>query len=144
MKLVKRNTDWLPSIFEEFFPENTLDAINYERFSIPAVNIHENFANFVIELAVPGLKKENITIEVEKDVLKISSHISEDETTNGEERDIKFTRKEFNYSSFERSFTMPETVDKKAIKANYEDGVLKIELPKMEEAKDIKRMVEIS
>ena len=144
MKLVKRNNDWLPSIFDDFFPENTLDAINYERFSTPAVNIHENFANFVIELAVPGLKKENIAIEIEKDVLKVSSHVSSDETSTKEEDGINFTRKEFNYSNFERSFTMPETVDKNAIKANYEDGVLKIELPKMEEAKEIKRMVEIS
>lgn len=144
MKLVKRNTDWLPSIFDEFFPENTLDTINYERFSTPAVNIYENLANFAIELAVPGLKKENIAIEIEKDVLKVSSQVSSEETKTNEEDGINFTRKEFNYSSFERSFTMPETVDINAIKANYEDGVLKIELPKKEEAKEIKRMVEIS
>lgn len=144
MKLVKRNTDWLPSIFDEFFPENTLDTINYERFSTPAVNIYENLANFAIELAVPGLKKENIAIEIEKDVLKVSSQVSSEVTKTNEEDGINFTRKEFNYSSFERSFTMPETVDINAIKANYEDGVLKIELPKKEEAKEIKRMVEIS
>lgn len=144
MKLVKKNTDWLPSIFDEFFPENRLDSINYERFSIPAVNIQENFSNFVIELAVPGLKKENIAIEIEKDVLKVSSHVSSDETATDEKEGTRFTRREFNYTAFERSFTLPETVNKDSVKANYENGVLRIELPKVEEAQDIKRMVEIS
>ncbi|HPF11660.1 MAG TPA: Hsp20/alpha crystallin family protein [Flavobacteriaceae bacterium] len=144
MKLVKKNNAWLPSIFDEFFPENRLDAINYERFSIPAVNISENFANFVVELAVPGLNKENITVEVEKDILKVSSCVSNEGETIENQDGTKFTRKEFNYTAFERSFTLPETVSKDSIKANYENGVLRIELPKVEEAQNIKRMVEIS
>lgn len=144
MKLVKRSSEWLPSIFDEFFPENRLDAINYERFSIPAVNLQENFANFVIELAVPGLKKDQFAIEIEKNILKVSSQVSNDETTTEERGGSKFTRREFNYGAFERSFIMPEVVKKDAIKAHYENGVLRIELPKVEEAKEIKRMVEIS
>ncbi len=144
MKLVKRNNEWFPSIFNEFFPENRLDALNYESFSTPAVNIQENFTNFVIEMAVPGVKKENIAIEIEKDVLKVSTHVTSSEALKEENEGTKFTRKEFNYTSFERSFTLPETVNKEAVKGNYEDGILRIELPKLEEAKDIKRMVEIS
>jgi len=144
MKIVRKNNDWLPSIFNEFFPENRLDAINYERFSIPAVNIIENFTNFVIELAVPGLKKDNIAIEIEKDVLKVSSNASSKEETTHDKEGIKFTRKEFNYAVFERSFTLPETIEKDAVYATYEDGILKILLPKVEVAKEVKKMVEIS
>ena len=144
MKLVNRNDDWLPSIFGEFFPENRLDAINYESFSNPAVNIKENFTNFVIEMAVPGLKKENIAIEIEKDVLTVSSKVTSSEEKTEEKEGTRYTRKEFNYHSFKRSFTLPETVNKDSIKGSYQDGILSIQLPKMEEAKDIKRMVEIS
>ncbi len=144
MKLVRKNNEWLPAILEEFFPENRLDALNYERFSIPAVNISENFSNFVLELAVPGLKKENFAIEIEKDVLKVSSTTSEEVIKSEENGETKYTRKEFNFAAFKRSFTLPNTVNKNSISANYEDGVLKIMLPKIEEAKDIKRMVEIS
>lgn len=143
MKIVNKTNDWLPSIFEDFFPENKLDVINYERFSIPAANIKENFSNFVIELALPGWKKENIAIEIEKNVLIVASKslINED---NLKEEATKFTRREFKITAFKRSFALPETVNKEHIEANYENGVLSIKLPKLDEAKNIKRMVEIS
>lgn len=144
MKIVKKNSPWFPSIFDEFFPENRLDSINYERFSIPSVNIKENLSNFVIELAVPGLKKEDIAIEVEKDLLKVSSKNTSEEVKTEENEGRKYSRKEFNFSSFERSFTLPDLIQVDEIHANYENGILSIELPKMEEAKNIKRMVEIS
>ncbi len=144
MKIVKKSSDWLPSIFEEFLPENRLDVINYERFSIPAANIKENFSNFVLELAVPGLKKENIAIELDKNVLKVSSNSAENESVERNEDDTKFTRKEFGFTSFQRTFLLPDIVKKDSIIAGYENGILRIELPKLEEAKNIKRMVEIS
>ncbi|MEZ4859607.1 MAG: Hsp20/alpha crystallin family protein [Flavobacteriaceae bacterium] len=144
MKIVKKNSPWLPSLLDEFFPENRLDAINYERFSIPSVNIKEDFSNFVIELAVPGLKKEAIAIEVEKNLLKVSSKKTSQEEKNEEKEGVKFTRKEFNFSSFERSFTLPDLINVDAIQAHYENGIVSIALPKIEEAKSIKKMVEIS
>ncbi len=144
MKIVKRDANWFPSIFDEFFTENRLDVPNYEKFSIPPVNIQENLANFVIDLAVPGLKKENIAIEVEENVLKVSSEVSEKNETEECDTDTKFTRKEFSYRSFNRSFTLPETVGLEDIQASYENGVLKITLPKKEEEKALKKMVEIS
>lgn len=143
MRIVRKNNEWLPSILDEFFPENRLDALNYETFSIPAVNIKENFSNFVLEVALPGLKKENIAIEIEKDVLKVSSSVSNEKETSHEE-ETNFTRKEFEYKSFKRLFTLPKDVNKNLISAQYIDGILSITLPKVEEAKDIKRMVEIS
>lgn len=142
MKVVKRNTGWFPSIFDELFTENRLDVPNYENFSIPAVNIQENLTNFVIELAVPGFKKENIAIEVEENVLKVSSEVTS--KTETEDTDRKFTRKEFNFRNFSRSFTLPETVDVENIVASYENGILSVTIPKKEEEKALKRMVEIS
>ncbi|NND64028.1 MAG: Hsp20/alpha crystallin family protein [Flavobacteriaceae bacterium] len=144
MKVVKRNNLWFPSIFDDFFPENRLDVSNYENFSIPKVNISENLATFVIELAVPGLNKESFTIEIEKKVLKVSSTIAPKRESADTSKDTQFTRKEFDYSSFSRSFTLPETIDNEGIEAKYEDGILRIVLPKKEKAKNIKRMVEIS
>lgn len=141
MKIVKKDIGWLPSIFEEFLPENRLEVINYERFSIPAANIKENFSNFVLELAIPGLKKDNLVIEVDKNVLKVSSI---NPLNEGENQDNKYTRKEFEFTSFQRTFLLPETVKKDSIKASCQDGILRIEIPKLEEVKNIKRMVEIS
>lgn len=151
MNLVRRNDNWFPSLLDELFTENRLDTPNYENFSIPAVNIQEKNTNFVVQLAVPGLKKENFNIEVEDDILKISaevtSNLSEDKEEKEEshtDNETKFTRKEFNYSSFKRSFTLPENVNVEDVNATYNQGVLEITLPKKEEEKVLKRMVEIS
>ena len=144
MKVVKRNNPWFPSIFDDFFTLNSLDVPNYENFSMPAVNIQENLTNFVVELAAPGLKKEEFAIEVEENVLKISSEKSVSDQQTSEENGTKYTRKEFSFSNFSRSFTLPETIEVEAIEASYEDGVLKINLPKKAEEKALKKMVEIS
>jgi len=141
MNLVKKHNALFPSIWNDFFPENKLDMLNYETFSKPEVNISENFTNFVIELVVPGVQKEDIAIEIENDTLRVSSEKTE---TAKEEETNNYTRKEFTLTAFKRSFTLPKSVNKNEIAANYEAGILKIELPKLEEAKEIKRMVEIS
>ena len=143
MRMIKRNTGLFPSLFDDWFIENRLDRQDYETFSIPAVNISENFSIFAIEIAAPGLKKEDFSIELDKQVLTISSknHPADDSES---EIKRKFNRKEFNYGEFTRSFKLPETVNLKEIGANYENGILSITLPKKEEEQDIKRMVEIS
>jgi HSP20 family protein len=84
-------------------------------------------------MAVPGMKKEDFRIDVNGTMLTISSEKEE----SHEEKDKKFTRKEYNYSSFSRSFTLPEEINKEKIEARYEDGVLMIALPRKEEAKKI-------
>jgi len=144
MKTVNNNKFWIPSIFDEFFPENNLDSLNYERFSIPKVNIKENFTTFMVEIAAPGLKKEDFAIEIEKLVLKVSSNFTPKLETTGTDNDTQFTRKEFNYASFTRSFTLPKKVKVENIEATYTDGILTISLPKQEVKEEIKRMVEIS
>lgn len=144
MKTVNKNSIWLPGLLDNILFDNKLDVFNnnYETFSIPAVNIIENFPNFVVELAVPGLKKESFTIEVEEDTLKIASKKVEEKKE--ENTNFQYRRKEFNYSNFERSFKLPENIKVEDIQANYENGILRVTIPKMEEKKALKKMVEIS
>ena len=143
MKTVNKNSIWFPGLLDNLLFDNKLDVFNnnYETFSIPAVNIIENFPNFVVELAVPGLKKEDFTIEVEEDTLKIASKKGEEKE---ESNDSQFRRREFNYQTFERSFKLPENIKVEDIQANYENGILRVTLPTMVEKKALKKMVEIS
>ncbi|MEO0896931.1 MAG: HSP20 family small heat-shock protein [Bacteroidota bacterium] len=101
------------------------------RNSFPAVNIAENEDGFHLNLAVPGLTKEDLKVEVKEDRLTISFESNHDNETS----ENGFTRKEFGYRSFNRSFILPDNVDTSAIKAEYEQGVLKVNLPKKEETK---------
>lgn len=109
--------------------------------SIPAVNIKENEKDYELELAVPGRKKEDFKIEVNENLLTVSSETS---TSENEEKE-NYTRREFTFSSFKRAFTLPETIDEDGIKATYENGILKFNLPKKEEAlPKPKRLIELS
>ena len=125
----------MPSVFDDFFkPWNewfdnggSLGRV----MKVPAVNITEQKNEYLVSLAAPGLRKENFKIDVDGNMLTISSEKEESK----EEKDKKFNRKEYSYSSFSRSFTLPEEINKEKIEAKYEDGVLKISLPRKEEAK---------
>lgn len=118
-----------------FFNDDWFDmpARGLDGGSLPAVNVKEEEEQFVVELAAPGMKKEDFKVEVNHDVLTISSERKE-EHTEGEEKG-GYTRREFSYQSFQRSFTLPKTVDAEHISARYEDGVLHLHVPKREEAK---------
>ncbi|MCU7551566.1 Hsp20/alpha crystallin family protein [Chitinophagaceae bacterium LB-8] len=134
-KALSRPVTSIPALFEDFFkPLDTwLDYTGTvsKMTTIPAVNIVELPKEFKVSLAVPGMKKEDFTIDVEDDMITISSQNEE----NKEVKDEKYTRKEYNYSSFSRSFTLPENVKQDAIEAVYTDGVLQLVLPKKAEAK---------
>lgn len=140
MSIVKRNNLVFPSLMNEIFKPDWFGGVDSYNFDVPAVNIKDNEKEFELELMVPGRKKEDFNIEVDNDVLTISSEKkSEDEVKEG-----NYTRREFNFSSFKRSFTLPETIDSDKIKANYEDGLLKFVLPKKEEALPRpKRLIEL-
>ena len=108
--------------------------------SNPRVNVSESANDFVIELAAPGLEKSDFDLNVEEGRLKIKV-----EKTVEDDKDRKFLRREFNYNTFTRSFTLPETVDANDISAKYEGGVLSITLGKKEENKtDFSRKINIS
>lgn len=128
---------FLSNLFDDdFFP-----VVNNRTSSMPAVNIKENEKSFILELAVPGMDKKDLKIDINEDVLTISS---ESKNESEEEKD-GYKRKEFSYSSFCRSFYIPENVGKEKIGANYKDGILIVELPKMEEEKNkITRQIKIS
>jgi HSP20 family protein len=125
----------MPSVFDDFLtPWNGWfdnGGLLGRSLNVPAVNITEQKDDFLISLAAPGLKKSDFDLKVDGNMLTISSE-KEEKT---EEKDARYTRKEYNYSSFERCFTLPDEVSKDKIEARYEDGVLKIVLPKKEEAK---------
>ncbi|MDX1544170.1 MAG: Hsp20/alpha crystallin family protein [Christiangramia sp.] len=147
MSLIKRNdTNWLPSVFDDMFRTDWLGGttnVNSIGTSIPAVNIREDDDSFNVQVAAPGKSKEDFNIELDNDVLTISAEEKkENETTD---KNGRFTRKEFSYSNFKRSFGLPDSVDSSKISASYNNGVLEIALPKREEAKvQAKRMIDIS
>ena len=98
---------------------------------IPAVNIAENENEFNIELAVPGLKKEDLKINLDKNILTVSA----DKKTEANAETKKYSKREFSYNSFVRSFTLPDSVDHSKIEADYTDGILNLTVAKREEAK---------
>lgn len=113
---------------------------NGKHFTIPAVNVKENKENVEIEVAAPGLKKEDFNLEIDKNLLKISV----DKTEETVEKEENFTRKEFNFFNFKRSFTIPEKAfDAEKAKAEYNDGILKISLPKVKEAIETVRKIKV-
>lgn len=129
MSLVKRNTRFgFPSLFDDLFLNDRLDGWNTQRSQVPAANIKETETDFKVELAAPGFKKEDFNISVEEDVLTISSETKKSTETKDEKE--RYTRREFTYSSFTRSFTLPDEVKQDEITAEYNDGVLTISVPK--------------
>jgi len=137
MTLVKRKSDNLfPSLFDNFFSRDLMDW-NNSNFSntnttLPAVNIRENDQEFIIEVAAPGMNKKDFNISLDNNQLNISSE-STNETENNEG---SYSRREFSYQSFSRSFRLPVSlIDGDKISAKYEEGILFIHLPKKEEAK---------
>ena len=129
MRIVKyNNNNVFPSLINEFFNDDFGMNFLNRSHSVPSVNSIENNDSFEIDLAVPGMKKEDFTIELNDKLLVISS-----ETSNTMEND-KMRLNEFNFSSFQRSFRVPDSVDQDKIKANYKNGILKIKLPKRKES----------
>jgi HSP20 family protein len=141
--LVKAN-EVFPTVFEDFFkPWNEWfdnSGLWGKVMKMPAVNVTENKDNYLVSLAAPGMKKNDFKIDIEGDMLSISC---EKEETK-EEKEKKYTRKEYNYSSFSRSFTLPDNVTRGKIEATYEDGVLNLRLPKSEQFKKAAEIQHIS
>lgn len=141
MNTVRKNrANYFPFGFENTMRPKFETFVNSQN-QFPAVNIKENENNFEILLAAPGLTKEDFSIEIDENILKISSDIKQTE----EVKEEKFSRREFNFSSFKRAFTLPETVNEDKIEASYVNGILKLSLPKKEEAlPKEKRSIQIS
>lgn len=132
---LRKSGGFLPSAFSDFWRDDFPTFFD-SKMQIPAVNVVENKKEFRIEVAAPGLEKGDFKIKINHNVLEISA---EKEIKNEEkDKDDKFLRKEFSYTSFSRSFTIPEGIDTGKIEAKQKDGVIAIVLPKKEEAKENK------
>ncbi|MEI5984122.1 MULTISPECIES: Hsp20/alpha crystallin family protein [Sphingobacterium] len=135
------NTDavnpFVNNVFDNLFNDSFISDRLVTR--VPAVNITESPEAFQIELAAPGLKKEDFKINVDKNIISISVEKKEEKVEDGK----TYSKKEFSYTSFSRSFTLPEVVDYANIDASYEDGVLAIKIGKKEEAIVVKRLIEV-
>jgi len=136
----------MTNLFDDFFSRDIwnwgLANSSSTNTTLPAVNIRETAEHFEVEMAAPGMNKEDFKIELEGNELRINSEKQQDNEVNEGER---YTRREFSYQSFQRSFTLPkEVVDVDQINAKYENGVLRLLIPKKEEAKQKPaRMIEI-
>ena len=140
MSLV-RFTKQMPSVFDRFFDGDLMDWSNDDNTTLPSVNIKETKEGFEVKVAAPGFDKNDFKLELNHDVLTISSEKqAENETKEGEQ----YTRREYCYSSFKRSFVLPDSADAEKINAEYKNGILDITIPKKEEAKPKdKRMIEV-
>lgn len=144
MSLVRFSRNY-PSVFDRFF-DNDLFDWSHKNFSttnttLPSVNIKESNQDFLVEVAAPGLEKGDFKIELNRDILTVSSEKKvEKETKEGQQ----FTCREFSYQSFSRSFTLPNIADGDKIAAKYENGILSITIPKKEEIiSKMNRQIEI-
>jgi len=149
MKLIKMNKrkngdrrrqEWVennfnfPAMFDDFLTRNLFrPSFASTGVSTPAVNIIETIDDFRLEMVAPGMKKENFNLEVQDDVLTIS--YDHEDNREGARRDWKYRTREYNYHSFSRSFSLPETIVSDKIQAKYEDGILNVIIPKRDDAK---------
>ena len=129
--LVKRHSNYLPTLVSDFWGEDLFPSFEQDWCLTPAVNIIEGDRNFKVEVAAPGLHKEEFKVHVEKNILEISAEKKNEQVTE----DKKYLRKEFNYSEFKRTFSLPSSVDTEKIKAEHKNGVLTVAIPKRDEAK---------
>ncbi len=140
MNPLVRSSNHLPSLIENFFGRDMNDFFNSNTptmSNVPAVNVVEHQDGFRIDVAAPGLKKDDFKLNLNHNNLTISAYqqAQKEENEGQDKPGEKYTRREFSYSSFQRTFTLPTSVDADRIQASYTDGVLKIEIPKREEAK---------
>lgn len=140
--LMKRNNlSPAMTLFEDFPGRGLFDWLDTSGIgrtsdsnTLPRVNISENGNDFRVEMAVPGMKKEDFKVELDNNTLTIQAEVSENSDDNNHENG-GYTRKEFSYRAFTRSFYLPNTVENDKIEAKYQDGILRLVIPKREEAK---------
>jgi HSP20 family protein len=129
--LARINKSYVPAYWDDFFNDNFFNQMssNNCKGNSPAVNISEDDKGYTIEVAAPGIPRKDFVLEIENDVLTLSTERKESK----EEKKQNFLRREFNYQSFKRSFQLPETIDQEQIKASHEAGILTLTLPKRKE-----------
>lgn len=137
--LVKRNYRTFDNLFDELFSNLPATVGKEFGWNNPPVNIHENKDGFHLELVAPGLKREDFKVNIDNGLLTVG-YEKKSETENSE---YKTHRREFNFTSFKRSFRIDDVVNTESIQAKYEDGILKLYLPKKEEVKALPKEINI-
>ena len=136
------NQNWLPSIFNDFFDNDWMVKANA---TAPAINVLESDTDYKVEVAAPGMTKEDFNIHLSEDNELVISMEKKNETKEENNNNRKYLRREFSYSKFEQALVLPDDVEKDKICANVTDGVLTVDLPKRtpEEKAKINRVIEI-
>ena len=144
--LAKINRNYVPTYWDDFFNDNFFKSVNTINCngSSPAVNVIEDEKQYRIDVAVPGMPKNDFRIDLDDDVLTISSQKTETDEAD-ESNNPRYMRREFSYSTFKRSFQIPDSIDQENIKASHDAGILSIQLPKKEEViQKTPKQIEIS
>ena len=140
--IARINKNYVPAYWDDFFNDNFFNQLKSTGSDVntPAVNVSENDKGFTIEVAAPGIARKDFKLEVENDILTISTEHEESK----DEQNQNFLRREFNFRSFKRNFQLPESVDQEQIKATHESGILSLTLPKKkEEIQKAPRQIEV-
>ncbi|MBQ8464037.1 MAG: Hsp20/alpha crystallin family protein [Prevotella sp.] len=138
--MMRRNAAWLPSVFNDFFDTEFMPKANA---TAPAINVKENDKAYIVELAAPGMKKEDFNVHI-NDEGNLIIKMEQKQEQKEEDKNTRYLRREFSYSRFEQTLLLPDDVKKEDIKAKVEHGVLTVELPKIVEEKvKVSRQIEI-
>ncbi len=141
MMPVRRTQNWLPDIFNDFFDNDLMVRTNA---TAPAINVIENEKDYKIEVAAPGMTKEDFNVHVDEDNNLVITMEKKNENKEEDKKEGRYLRREFSYTKFQQALILPDDVDKEKISAEVNNGVLSVELPKL--AKDTvkaKRTIEI-
>ena len=131
MTPVRRSSEWIPAVFNDFFDTDFMPKANA---TAPAINVTESDRGYVVELAAPGLKKEDFAVHINDEGNLTIKMESKDEKKE-EDKNTRYLRHEFSYSKYEQTLILPDDVDKDKISAKVEHGVLTVDLPKIEASK---------
>ena len=139
---MRRNQNWLPSIFNDFFDNEWMERANA---TDPAINVIENEKDYRIEVAAPGMSKEDFNIKLDEDNNLVISMEKKSENKEENKHNGRYLRREFSYSKFQQTMVLPDDVNKEGISASVEHGVLTIDLPKVtpQEIKKAERHIDI-
>lgn len=138
---IMHRDSWLPDVFDDFFNTDYMPRANA---TAPAINVIENEKNYIVELAAPGLTKEDFNVNINDDG-NLSIKMEQKRENKEENKKAHYLRREFSYSKYEQTLLLPDDVDKEAISAKVNDGVLVVELPKLEQTQTkVQRQIEIA
>ena len=140
MTIIRRTNNWLPSVFNDFFGNEWMENNNK---SVPAINIQQNEHGFKVEVAAPGMTKEDCNVRIDDDNNLVIDSEKKSETENKDQKGT-YLRREFSYSRFQRKMILPDNIEKEKVTAKVENGVLTVEIPTVTEEKvQVSRQIEI-